>query len=433
MGFMRCYGRDEKKIKDFLKAEVDAYEKKIRDSASPAEVIKIEEPDAPTLDNLLKGKVSPGKSEEVEGNPIKEYKSFVSFPVFLLHVLRVFYGEIQSVAEVEIISVDHKNLIREFENHFPRETEFQDKPFDDKQKCKEFIHCLLKCRLLMDNYMIKGHVDEGNNKAARWEIWSRLSSTEKKKIARTKRTGQEWNSITMLQSMMYFSQDITRVPWLTETLRILCKQEAELTNAVDFLSSLRQQDLNYAKTTLRHQSLCDALGTGQQHKGLGTDTPHYWFYKLEYCLWEIWFNKTPIAIKCSKPDILEKTRDGKNSNATFRMRHITSIEHVSPQSRNEGDIKQLDRFGNLALISVSANSSYSDKDPSVKASEFKLKRDKGMIESLKLAHIFDAFSEKKLIWDDTAMEEHENAMVAVLKAFHLELECDNNKEAGTGI
>jgi hypothetical protein len=401
------YGRDKKKIKDFLMAEVEVYDEDIGNSARSAEETK--EPEVPTLDNILNGKVSLRKPEEVEGNPIKEYKSFVSFPVFLLHVLRVFYGEIKPAADFKDISVDPKNLISEFEKFFPSE---KDKPFDDKQKCKEFIHCLLQCRLLMDNYMIKGHVDEGNNKAARWEIWSRLSSTEKKKIARTKRTGHEWNSITMLQSMMYFSQDITRVPWLTETLNILYKQGAELTNTGDFLNALRHQDLNYAKTTLKDHgddSSSDVFGVGPQHEGLGTSTHHYWFYKLEHLLWERWFNSKDEDSQ--KPDIL------KNSSANFRMRHVTSIEHVSPQSRNTGEITQLDRFGNLALISVGENSTFSDKDPVEKKGAFEASLKRGVIQSLKLAHIF-SYIKDGADWNDDALSEHENAMFSLLKDSH---------------
>jgi hypothetical protein len=429
------YGRDKKKIQNYLMAEVEVYEKKFRASANPGEVTKTEEPGFPTLDDILKGGLSLKKSEETEGKPTREYKSFVSFPVFLLHVLRIFYIESRPLTDCKEISVDSKNLIRVFKEFFPREIEYEDKPFDDKQKCKDFIHCLLQCRLLMDNYMIKGHIDEGNNKAARWEIWSRLSSTEQKdrKIKRTKRTGQEWNSITMLQSMMYFSQDLTRVPWLTNTLQILYKSGSGPGNASVYLRELKQQDLDYAKNTLIHaknnkedHTLSGVLGAGKDSDGWGTGTPHYWFYKLEYCLWELWFNKEKNnpSVDCKRPELL----DGKIDN--FRFRHVTSVEHVSPQNGENKVLKHpfLDRFGNLALISVGENSTYSARSPIEKKGIFKARLGKGLIQSLKLAHIFHLIGDN--IVDETpatiekykkSMIEHEGVMLDVLEAFHPEL------------
>ncbi|HEY8159121.1 MAG TPA: DUF262 domain-containing protein [Methylobacter sp.] len=429
---MLDYGRVKEKIQNYLIAEVEAYKKKIRDSANSGDATKTEEPSFPTLDDILKGELSLKKSEETEGKPTKEYKSFVSFPVFLLHVLRIFYVEKIPAADCKDISVDPKNLISEFEKFFPSE---KDKPFDDKQKCKDFIHCLLQCRLLMDNYMIKGHIDEGNSKGARWEIWSRLSSTEKKekKIKRTKRTGQEWNSITMLQSMMYFSQDLTRVPWLTNTLQILYKSGSGPANTSGYLSELKLQDLDYAEATLIHaknkkedHTLSGVLGAGKDSDGWGTGTPHYWFYKLEYCLWELWFNKekTNPSVDCERPQLLNGKID------SFRFRHVTSIEHVSPQNGENKVLEHpfLDRFGNLALISVGENSTYSARSPIEKKGIFKARLGKGFIQSLKLAHIFHLIG-SNIVDEDLAtvekyknnMVEHERVMLDVLQAFHPKL------------
>lgn len=148
--------------------------------------------------------------------------------------------------------------------------------------------------------------------------------------------------------------------------------------------------------------------------GLGTDTPHYWFYKLEYLLWECWFNADNPDNKPVRPEIL------KGSATIFRMRHVTSVEHVSPQSKNTGEITQLDRFGNLALLSVGENSTYSDKDPVEKKGMFRAGLNKGIIQSLKLADIFSSINDDS-DWCDTAMKKHETAMAAVLLDAHPEL------------
>lgn len=353
------------------------------------------------------------------------YKSPVSFPVFLLHVLRIFKNDTD-----EKISLNDKKLIQTFKASFSPTDEQQHrvKPYEDKQQCMEFIECLLRCRLLLDNFVIKGQRVEGSDHA-NWQIWSRLADKNNKD--RRERTGKQWASIMMLQSMMYFSRDVTHAPWLTKTLRSL----HELANppgwdgkdGVRFLEKLQQQDMAYAQSTLKGKSLSDTIGTGKDHKGHGTGTPHYWFYKLEYCLWELWFNQpqSQATLAVKRPDLLA-ARD------IFRMRHVTSVEHVSPQSRNNGVITHLNRFGNLALISDSENSSYSDREPIEKKGIFMARLNKDLIQSLKLAHIFDSMGDNLSDWNDTVMAEHENAMVTVLKAFHPELKYDNNEEVGTG-
>jgi len=136
----------------------------------------------------------------------------------------------------------------------------------------------------------------------------------------------------------------------------------------------------------------------------------------------LWYNQPQWGkrIACEKPVTL--------SRAVFRMRSTSSVEHVSPQSQNNGEVKkaQLDRFGNLALISVSENSTYSDRDPIEKKGIFEVRQKKGLIQSLKLAHIFAAFGDRVQDWDDDAMIKHEESMVMVLKAFHPEWMATNN-------
>jgi hypothetical protein len=398
------FGRSLKQIEASVLAQVNAKHSQANDSES----------EAPTLAKILAAKNTKTNVSSADVSVSAKHKSLVSFPVFLLHVLRVFVAQVGSASPHDDVSVDHKKLIAEFAKHFPAGPE--QKPFADKQQCKAFIHCLLRCRLLMDNFMIKGHVDEGSNAAVRWEIASALAGDPGKKD-RAKRTGTEWDSISMLQSMMYFSQDLTRAPWLTQALKDLYKPEAVLADAGAMLKALKQQDASYAKATLKDKTLHEVLGVADQAEpvavanGLGTGTPHYWFYKLEYLLWEKWFNSEDADDRASKPALL-------NSRANiFRMRHVTSVEHVSPQSQNNGKITQLDRFGNLALLSVSENSSYSDKDPIEKRGAFEASLTRGIIQSLKLADIFSSGSG----WSDTAMEAHEVAMMDILIAAHPQL------------
>jgi hypothetical protein len=349
----------------------------------------------------------------------QSHKSPVSFPVFLLHVLKI-YVEASSSEFIKSkagkpITLDDKQLVEVFEGIFKG---------SEHQHRLRFIECLLECRLLLDNFVIKGELND-SSEHSNWQIASRL--VDAKKQSRMKRTGETWASIRMLQSMMHFSpmNGTQRITWLTPTLKALREQRNNFSEgtkgAEKFLQALQEYDQTYVQSILGVKDINEVLGAGKS-KGLGTKVHHYWFYKLEYCLWELWYNQPQWGkrIACEKPVTL--------SGAVFRMRSISSVEHVSPQSQNNGEVKkaQLDRFGNLALISVSENSTYSDKDPIEKKGIFKVRQKKGLIQSLKLAHIFAAFGDRVQDWDDDAMLKHEQTMVMVLKAFHPEWMTTNN-------
>lgn len=86
----------------------------------------------------------------------------------------------------------------------------------------------------------------------------------------------------------------------------------------------------------------------------GTNTPHYWFYRLEYYLWKNGVeNEKILNIKDKNFSTIRKN---------FYFRNLGSIEHFQPQSEPDekwwlNDKSEMDTFGNLALISRSLNSS----------------------------------------------------------------------------
>ncbi|MDP2607438.1 MULTISPECIES: DUF262 domain-containing protein [unclassified Oceanobacter] len=344
-------------------------------------------------------------------------KSPVSFPVFLLHVLSIFLKENSDLpVKQKTVSLDGKKLIETFKPVFEN---------SDKSLRVAFIECLLKCRLLLDNFIIKGHTDTANAYAD-WKISSRLADPCRKSPA--KFTGEVWKSIQMLQSMMHFSpmNGGQRTTWLSPVLSaLIAQQNAPGTDAFaqSFLATLQLHDKAYANSILNGQSLSSALGASEGN-ALGTQVHHYWFYKLEYCLWQLWYNSSAgdKSTLCPKPDNLSAPQ------LTFRMRSVNSVEHISPQSQNNGEVDaaMLDRFGNLALISISENSTYSDADPLTKRGIFVSHLKKGLIQSLKLAHIFSTFETDSSDWTNEAMAQHEQKMLDVLTAFHDEGSAFNN-------
>jgi len=356
-----------------------------------------------TLEDILKPDFLPSKLEKDPAPKVTRYKSPVSFPVFLLHVLRVFAENNSEVQNGESgISLDDKKLIETFKLLV----------ISNNALRKGFIECLFECRLLLDNFIIKGQLEE-SSEHANWEITSRLASSDIS--TRIKFSGNVWGSITMLQSMMHFSpmNGVQRATWLSQALKglraITVNGYSKEDSPNQLLEVFKKIDFQYANNLINGSSIKNIL---QDHSGskLGTNVHRYWFYKLEYCLWELWFNQTKDEKSIySKPTILNKT-------TSFRMRSVNSIEHVSPQSENNGKVttEMLDNFGNLALISVSENSSYSDKDPLEKKSSFVVSYSKGLIQSLKLAHLFNTVGDDVENWNDTTMREHEELMIEVL-------------------
>ena len=136
------------------------------------------EDSALTLQEILNAEGMKANTAGADDKVAVKHKSLVTFPVFLLHVLRVFLTEVSPASAHDDVSVDHKKLIEVFDDHFSA-------GLKDKQQCKAFIHCLLRCRLLMDNFMIKGHVDVGSSAAVLWEISSWLPSKPEDKQAKS--------------------------------------------------------------------------------------------------------------------------------------------------------------------------------------------------------------------------------------------------------
>lgn len=146
----------------------------------------------------------------------------------------------------------------------------------------------------------------------------------------------------------------------------------------------------------------------------GTNTPHYWFYRLEYYL------LTDENFKKKHKDDIEK----------YCFRYVNSVEHVLAQNDVNGLAKQeenqevLDNFGNLALITDGENSGFSNKPFNEKQSQFDSYLKKGLVISLKLLDIYKNEEYQKddkgnilnnKIWQKTQIEKHQNAMLKVLQ------------------
>ena len=154
-------------------------------------------------------------------------------------------------------------------------------------------------------------------------------------------------------------------------------------NAIDLVKALEDIDNNLIHDETRRLSPIQTLNTMRYDKAIS----YYWFYRLDYELLKLYWNENKHSdLWCNirnagSDDVVRKLiRD-------FRFRQCGSVEHIKPQHKMEGnpDIPADHSFGNLALISASRNSKFSNVHPDGKKGII-LETQSPYTESLKMAH-----------------------------------------------
>ena len=329
--------------------------------------------------------------ESYEADPVR---SIITFPMLLQHVLRIF---LLQRGRPDIGKVLDKELLSIFQTHWMDAI-----PADTEQRATEvqqFIDLLWQCRYLFDKHVIKWVEDDQDTIHAIRRLHINTSNGYQSLV----RSGEAHTAMAMLQSMLYHSQQLTTHYWLTPFIYYLLKHGGGQAHLyLKFLDNHLLCSSNDAplivrtrqflqQPWLRDMPLLDlpaVLGTSD-----GTSFSHYWFYKLEYILWEKYRQQKGAAWQA------------------FRMTAKNSVEHVSPQNpepcdSNKVDSATLDTFGNLALVSRSINSEFGNKPYLVKKAHFH-ERNAGRVDSLKLALIYE-----NPTWSNTIAYRHREQMIA---------------------
>lgn len=105
----------------------------------------------------------------------------------------------------------------------------------------------------------------------------------------------------------------------------------------------------------------------------------------------------------------------------FYFRNLNSIEHIYPQSVDgwgkDNEMREIDKFGNLALLSVGFNSSLNDNAGQEKYTKLLAKVQKDEVESLKLWLVYANYYDKESetwSWNKDNVQEHQNEMIDIL-------------------
>lgn len=334
--------------------------------------------------------------EDYEGDVVR---SIITFPMLLQHVLRIF---LKRRGWPDIDKVLDKDLLHIFQAHW---LDTPASPAKRETEVMDFIDLLWRSRYQLDKHVIKWVEDEDE------EIHSirRLrinSSRGYQSLIRDSRDVEP--AFAMLQSMLYHSQQLTTHYWLTPLLNYLIETGGK--NAHGYLKYLDQyllcstseEPLIKRTRQFLEQPWCKAFQLRDIVACLntqeGTQFSHYWFYKLEYILWERYRQQKGEAWQA------------------FRMTAKNSVEHVSPQNAEAFDSNKvgedvLDTFGNLALVSRGVNSEYGNKPYVEKRARFR-ERNALRADSLKLALIYENEH-----WNDGLANKHRAQMIAEYETY----------------
>jgi len=335
-----------------------------------------------------------------------QYFSIISFPLFLLYTLVSFYkNDFLKKMEGKKIEFKDSNLIKLFEATFLDELEKLDKKSADI-KSEEFIKNLFDFRTLFDKWIIKNKKDIGdlsNYTAHKISKVNKIISNNK--TSKTINTVSDSSDLALLQSMLYHSHTRNTQEWIIpflscikdnikDNLTLLKKIDNYLYSQIDNNGTILDRSINVNQDMDPidyYPSISKYLTCKPESYHHFT---HYWFYKMDwiiYCTWK------------EKPD-------------NFKFTARNSIEHISPQTKDKNN--RIDNivtetygnsFGNLALISISQNSSFSNKGFIEKMGKFKEEK----IPNLKMSLIYD-----NEIWGDTNCKEHLDNCLELVEKYY---------------
>lgn len=342
----------------------------------------------------------------------ERFTSQINFPTLLLHVLAV-RGSAKGT-KLDDRQLDDKLLVSRFTG------QFENLNSADRTKwVRGFTTDLLRIRYLFDQYILKrdatltGHESTTDEEPGNWSLY-RLSRGDSRSRGQQRDTprypptfaddetgagpGSLQRRILLLQSALRITYTSPRtMHWITEVLRYVtqCADRSEQVTAAGLLDGLESYSLTRLEEAMNPKPGPDPNnpGIGPDGLPLGFTTPRIVFTYLDYLL----------------------VQEERQWDFTFSYR--TSMEHFSPRVEDSEhasnasqvkDRKLLDWLGNLALVTVSANSKFSNYQPAEKANNRAARQ-----QSLKLELM--ARRAETSNWNDEDIKAHHKKMVGLLR------------------
>jgi len=314
--------------------------------------------------------VSSAQSEDEN----ERFESTISFPNFLLQVNAV----IRKLGE-EDATLDDK--------HFLNNLSWA---WSTPEKAKNFLFHLLKCRVLFDKYVLKREFARDYKETGKWSL-QRLEKYRDKKKDNDKpkyvgTLGDEGNynkKLRTLQSCLRITYTSPKtMHWITVILsKLLENEKADIIALLEKYCKKKVDDSDY-----------------QNRNGFGVE--RIVFSYLDYLIYRDGYSY-------GGKEIISPLQDD------WQFQFRSSIEHFQPQHSIEGvcwEQDDLNGFGNLALITVSGNSKFSNLPPTVKINFSSI-----INQSLKLKVMENMTRLGDGMWTEKKASKHKDEMFDILK------------------
>ncbi len=358
-----------------------------------------------SIHNIIK-QDNDGESDIDGGDPEDEastvHLSIISFPLFLLYSLVALKGDDYfKCMQEEKVEFKDKNLIKIFEFALLKELT------DDK--AKKFIEYLFKFRKSFDKWIIRNQKDIGDKSHdTNHQILYIKKLDNGKNTTREIKKLEDSDNLALLQSMLYHSHTRNTQEWIIPFLSHNIKNNNCVENNLELLKNIDNvlySQFNTTDTVLERANsfsedncVINCTNIINYIKKEKVENYHYfsqyWFYKMDWIIW-CFSNK---------------------KDSEFRFTARNSIEHISPQTKKEENKvantvsdKFEHSFGNLTLISIGQNSSFSNKGYLEKMGEFKEKK----IQNLKMKLIYE-----NEIWNDEKCKKHLYECLQKIKIYY---------------
>jgi hypothetical protein len=273
-------------------------------------------------------------------------------------------------------SLDDKNFIGILKNNWK-----------DEKNAKEFILKMLQCRTLFDKYILKREYAKDYQKTGKWSLQKLEKYVDKQKNNAEKPLYKSTYSKSELED----DYKTKRLLTLESALRITYTSPKTMHWITIVLKKLLEnKNINLIQEL---ELYCQRKVKESDYKNKsGFDIERIVFSYLDYLLY-----------RDNYKNIVDKDWE-------FQFRN--SIEHFYPQNPDNGkpwNLEELDDFGNLALITVSGNSKFSNMPPSAKIDYKEIIK-----QSLKLRIMESIVNDNNKTWTEELATIHKHEMIRIL-------------------
>lgn len=320
------------------------------------------------------------KDKNTNNEKPERFESIITFPYFLLHV-----NALLQDSSNEDNLYDDKKLLENLKKHY-----------ENEESAKKFISDMLKCRFLFDKYIVKrDYQDDDNN--LELSLLTYTHNNDNTYLVNTY-GGESGKSIQdpvkALQSLLRITYTSPRnMKWITILLKHLFDgKDAGLARVTGVLE-------NYCIGRIKeHYDIKENAKIEDLDKKRYNDIERIVFTYLDYLLYRDGYKEKIIEPKFNN----------------WKVQFRNSIEHFFPQNPENNDgwsDDDLHCFGNLALVTVSGNSKFSNLAPKAKIAQYK---GKDMIEQNPKLKIMASYTENNGEWTPEKAKEHQKEMFEIL-------------------